>query len=321
MLKVALVGAWHVHFDQYSKEVLARDDCKITALWDDDLNRGAAAAEKLNIDFESSYDKLIERDDVEGIVIASATNQHKELIIKAAKKGIHVFTEKVLCFTKEEADEIKKVVNESKIKFCISFPWKCKSEYLLAKETVEKGVLGEITYARIRNAHSGATAGWLPERFYDEKACGGGAMIDLGAHPMYLMLDLFGEPSAVTSIFTKVTKKAVEDNAVSVLEFDNMIAVSETSFVSQSSPFSMEISGTKGTLFWSLLGNKIFINTSDGLVEPTLNQPLNNPLDQWVNSILYGEKINFGIEDAAKLTYLMEKAYESYKTNSRIKIK
>ena len=46
MLHGALIGAWHVHFDQYASEFAARKDCRITVLWDDDPQRGMAAAEK-----------------------------------------------------------------------------------------------------------------------------------------------------------------------------------------------------------------------------------------------------------------------------------
>ena len=41
-------------------------------------------------------------------------------------------------------------------------------------------------------------------------------MMDLGAHPMYTLNWFMGEPKTVTSQFTNVTPRAVEDNAVSV---------------------------------------------------------------------------------------------------------
>ena len=59
---------------------------------------------------------------------------------------------------------------------------------------MESGKLGQITYARVHNYHNGSVApqadgslGWLPPHFYDEVQTGGGAMMDLGAHPMYTL--------------------------------------------------------------------------------------------------------------------------------------
>ena len=74
-------------------------------------------------------------------------------------------------------------------------------------------------------------------------------MIDLGAHPMYLLCALLGEPKSVQSTFTHVTGKTVEDNAVSILSFDGgAIGVSETGFVSSHYPFTIELGGVDGSL-------------------------------------------------------------------------
>lgn len=321
MLQVALVGTWHVHFDQYAEEISGREDCKVTALWDDDPERGGKAAEKYGCAFEGDYDALLARSDVDAIVIASATNQHTELIKKAAQAKKHIFTEKVLCFSYEEAQMLKKVIDENNIKFCISFPWRTKSEILYAKQAIATGALGDITFGRVRNAHDGAVAGWLPEHFFDEKACGGGAMMDLGTHPLYLLCYLLGCPTAVTSVFTKVTGHEVEDNAVSILEFNNVIGSAETGFVSSNDPLTLQVSGTKGTLYWGGPDTNVLMNTGDGfktIEEP--GEPLKRPTDQWVDGILNGGDIAFDIDDAVLLTKVMEKVYESYQSGKRVTI-
>ena len=80
-------------------------------------------------------------------------------------------------------------------------------------------------------ADGGSLADWLPPHFYNAKECGGGAMIDLGAHGMYLARWLLGKPVKITSTFNKLTGREVEDNAISVIEFENKaLAINETSF-------------------------------------------------------------------------------------------
>lgn len=314
--QIALAGAWHVHFDQYASELAAREDCRLTVLWDSQEERGRSAAAKYGCDFEPDYDRLLARPDVQGVAITSETSLHPELIRKAALSGKHIYTEKVLCFDYQTARELAEVVKESGVKFCISFPFLCRPEYVYAKQAVETGMLGQITYARVRDAHDGATAGWLPDYFFDEAICGGGAMMDLGAHPMYLLADLFGTPNSVSSAFTKVTGRAVEDNAVSLLEFGGLIASSETGFVSKGCPFMLELNGVKGTLLWN--GEGLSVNTGDGFVKPELPQGLKTPTDQWADGVLYGGEIRAGAEDAARLTLLMEKAYQSSREGRKI---
>ena len=317
MLQIAMIGTWHVHFKGYAEDISKRKDCRITVIWDHDEARAKEAARTFGCDYETDYGKVLAREDVQAVAVTSETSLHPDLLIKAAEAGKHIFTEKVLCFTSADAQRIRRAVAESGVRFCISFPWRCKAEYLYTKQVVDSGLLGQITYARVRNAHDGASAGWLPDTFYDPVSCGGGAMMDLGAHPMYLLLDLFGTPEAVTSFFTSVCGKRVEDNAVSILEYGGMIASSETGFVSANCPFTLEISGTKGCLIWGGAAGKLMLDTGAGMTQPALGAPLKEPVDQWADAILYGGEIRFGIDDAVELTRLMEKAYESSRARQR----
>ena len=317
MLQIAMIGTWRVHFKGYAEDISKRKDCRITVIWDHDEARAKEAARTFGCDYETDYGKVLAREDVQAVAVTSETSLHPDLLIKAAEAGKHIFTEKVLCFTSADAQRIRRAVAESGVRFCISFPWRCKAEYLYTKQVVDSGLLGQITYARVRNAHDGASAGWLPDTFYDPVSCGGGAMMDLGAHPMYLLLDLFGTPEAVTSFFTSVCGKRVEDNAVSILEYGGMIASSETGFVSANCPFTLEISGTKGCLIWGGAAGKLMLDTGEGMTQPALGAPLKEPVDQWADAILYGGEIRFGIDDGVELTRLMEKAYESSRARQR----
>jgi predicted dehydrogenase len=184
---------------------------------------------------------------------------------------------------------------------------------------VKSGALGRITYARMRNVHNGSIADWLPAHFYDKEQCGGGAMIDLGAHPMYLLYWLLGEPKTIQSVFTNITGHEVEDNAVSVIEFDKgAIGVSETGFVSKYNPATLEISGTKGALF---IRNGVMYATEETggkwIAPDQLPPALPSPLIQWVEGKKASEDVTFGIEDAIMLTRMMEAAYKSYQSGKK----
>lgn len=313
MLNAALVGAWHVHFDQYAAEFSARPDCRVTALWDDNPVRGAACAQTYGCPFVPDYDALLARPDVDAVIVCSATSQHTTLIGKAARAGKHIFTEKVLAFTYEEARQLAEDIRRSGVCFCISFPWLCRDFVQAAKRAIDSGALGDITYARIRNCHNGAIAGWLPAHFYDPATCGGGAMMDLGAHSMYLLDTFLGLPETVTSVFTHVTGKPVEDNAVSLLTYANgAVGAAETGFTAQNDPYRIELCGTKGTFLSGGPDGATVLNT-DGTFRPAeLPVPLPGPIDQWVDGILHGGPILGDIAAAVRLSQLMETAYRAH---------
>lgn len=326
-MNIAVISYWHVHAEGYTKEILEKTDSKITAIWDEEVKRGRSYAEKFNVPFYEDYDELLENKDIQGVIITAPTSLHKELIIKAIKKGKKIFSEKVLALTVADCLEVKEELlkageNQGSEDITLSLVKKCDTPFLFAKELVSKGSLGRITYARMRNVHDGSIGNWLPEHFYNREQCGGGAMIDLGAHPMYLLAWLLGEPVAVQSVFTELTGHGVEDNAVSVIEFkDGAIGVAETGFVSLYTPPILEVSGTEGTL---IIGENIRYATKETggkwVTPDTLPENLSSPLVMWAKEQLGGNK-DFGIEESITLTRLMEAAYESHATGRKAVIK
>ena len=59
MIKIALLSKWHVHADMYMKEFSANENVKISAVWDDDKERGGKWANELGVPFFEDYDELL----------------------------------------------------------------------------------------------------------------------------------------------------------------------------------------------------------------------------------------------------------------------
>jgi len=321
-MKIALISSWHVHAKDYAAQLKAMTECEIVAVWDENKEAGLNWALSLGCPFIEDYDALLQDSTIDGVVITSPTVMHPDLIIKAANAKKHIFTEKVLAIRFADCQAIQEAVNRNHVNFTISFVHKCRPEMILAKQLVDSGSLGQITYARVRNAHNGSTANWLPETFYDPLTCGGGAMIDLGAHTGYLLEWLLGSANDVTATFTQVTGKAVEDNAVALISFDNgAIGVAETSFVSVYTPLTIDISGTKGSLqvrdgltFANEASNGQWVTATD------LPESKPSPLAQWVNAFESNTPIDadFDIDAAVALTRLMDGMYVAHQTGVKV---
>ena len=316
MLNVAMLSMWHVHAQGYLKFVQEQADARVTAIWDDDIERGKACAEKFGVDFEPCLDTLLARADVDAVVVDAPTTEHKRAMLKAAKAGKHIFTEKALAPTVAECEAIAAAIREAGVKFVISFPGLVSGQMQYAKRAIDEGKLGQVNYLRIRAAHGGSSQGWLPAYWYDESKTAGGAMMDLGCHPNYQASYLLGKPKRVASMFNNLMSPGPsEDNAVSVIEFENKaIAVLETGFVTPHSQSAIEIMGTEGTIV--IEGDKLRIDSKPSgvagwLTLDELPKPRPVALRQFIDAILYDKEILFGIDGAIALTELLENEYVS----------
>lgn len=314
MKKVAICGTWHVHAGDYTKTALKL--VEVIGVWEENEARKKAFCEEFGLPAFDSLEELI-ASDAEGVIVCCATDSHAAVMEKLAAAGKHIFTEKVLALTEEDCQRVANAVAKNNVSFVISLVQKYQPGPLTVKKIVDSGELGKINYVRFRNCHSGSTNCWLPAHFYDAKECGGGAMIDLGAHGMYLIDWLLGVPQTVKSVFTNactnekanaMNSEQVEDNAVTVMGYaDGCIAVNETGFVSNCYPMTLEVGGEKGMVVYSGSSvSKRTLTTEGRLVEVDMCPALPSPLEQFLTgNILEG----CGIKEAMALTHLMVEAY------------
>ena len=310
-MKIALYGLWHVHAPGYCKT--AANYGEVIGVYEPNEAFRNPFSEEYGVPVFSSAEDLL-NSDADAVIVCTPTDIHADAIVSIANAGKDIFTEKVLALTSEECVRIADAIQKNGVRFVISYPWKFRAGIRTVKAIADSGELGKLNYFRFRNCHNGSTGDWLPKHFYDLKECGGGAMIDLGAHGMYLADWFLGEPDTYSSTFTlaSVNEKNtdhVEDNAVTVMGYRNgAIAVNETGFVSVGCPTVLEVGGEKGYVICRS-GSTVIKTTSateQKPVEAELLPELPSPLD----AFLQGEMPEgCGIEEALTLTRMMEGAY------------
>ncbi|MDX1523339.1 MAG: Gfo/Idh/MocA family oxidoreductase, partial [Anaerolineae bacterium] len=183
-----------------------------------------------------------------------------------------------------------------------------------------RGELGTVSVVRVRLAHDGALTtaahpeGWLPQRFYDIEQARGGALIDLGCHPVYLLHTFLGRPLSVQATFGYLTGRAVEDHAVVTFGYANgAIGVAETGFVSAPAPIQIEVQGTLGRLQYGLTEERVRVLKQGASTWTTIDPPpdLPTPFELWVAQIQDGVDGTENLNQAYALTEVMEAAYAS----------
>jgi len=320
MVKVAMISKWHVHSGQYANEVKKNPNAEIVAVWDEETERGTKWAAELEVPFFADLDELL-ASDIDAVVIDSPTNMHYEIMKKCALAKKHIYTEKTMTLKLSECDEVSEIVKQNGLVFEISFPYRTSAINIFAKKVIEEGWLGPVRHMRVRNGHDGVSGNWLPKYWYDGEKAGGGAMMDLGCHPMYLASWLMGKPYRIQSMYNMPNGSLIDENAVSVAEFENKaIAIIETSFVSSSSPYMLELYGEKGTLLIRdgdvQITSRIKEEYKNGWHKLTdFGAGLPGAVDDFIDSIINKKPAQFGLADARGLVELLEGAYIAHESN------
>jgi predicted dehydrogenase len=327
VIRVAIVSFWHVHAADYTRQALDDPRTEIVAAWDEDPERGRAGAASLGVPFHDDLTELLRRPDLDGVIVTTPTSEHRAVMIAAAEAGKHIFTEKVLGLTPADCQAILDAVDRNGITLTVSLPRLAHGYTRAIQAALADEQLGEVTLVRTRLSHDGAIGeAWLPAQFFDAREAGGGALVDLGCHPMYLTRLFLGEmPDRVTALFGHVTERAVEDNAVAVLGLrSGALGVVEAGFVNRNSPFTIEVHGTEGSLFYGAPGPRLLLRMSRNGTAEEVDVPIPDdapsPFEQWVSHIEDGTKAVENMALAVDLTTLMDAAMRSARTGETVRL-
>jgi len=319
---VATLSFWHVHAGDYTRSTVQNPNTELVAIWDDDAERGREAAAQYNTEYVADLDQLLARDDLDAVTVTTETIRHRDVMVAAAKAGKHIFTEKLLAPTVAEAEEIIKACDDNGVKLIVSLPRLYHGYTAVINNELASGNLGDLTYGRIRLSHNGSVANWLPERFYDPEPAIGGALTDLGCHPVYLtQLFLGSSPSSVSATYGSVTDRKVEDNAVVTVGYPSgAIGVIEAGFVSPD-PFLIEIGGTQGWLSYSDRDDVVRVSGAaygDDVQEIPVPSDVPSAYQQWVQHIADDTRADANLAAAVELTRLVVAANEAAATGRTV---
>ena len=170
---------------------------------------------KLKKSFTDINEAINSSADVIDIILPHS--MHKEVAIKALKKGKHVIVEKPIATTVQDAWEMIKTAKEMKRKFMVAEQFFFDPSVKTAKKLIEEGKIGKVHSIIVR-----AQKRWGGRRMegQDIREMGGGNLIDGGIHFMDTFLNLGGEYREVKA-FTYKTGKILEgeDETMALFRF------------------------------------------------------------------------------------------------------
>jgi predicted dehydrogenase len=170
----------------------------------------------------ATYEELLADPDVEGVIITTPNDTHKDVITQALDAGKAVYTDKPIAQTLEDALAIKREVERTGGVFAVGHSARRLSGSRVMKQWIDDGTLGGVSMVEANYSNERGLE-LTPEtwRWYLSKTPGG-PLIQLGVHHADNLQYLLGPVAAVTAHTRKLyTKSEVPDATMAILEFES----------------------------------------------------------------------------------------------------
>ena len=228
-------------------------DCEVVALCDFDAGRLAEVGRRYPEAHRLEDAAELLAADIDTVSIASYDSHHFAQVRTALERGLHVFVEKPLCTTEEEAEELRALRSRNpQLRLSSNLPLRRSPRFVDLRERIRRGELGRVYYAELDYEYGRLwklTDGWRGrEPDYSVMLGGGVHMIDL---LLWLTGSRVARVSATASnrIVSEGTSFRYHDLAVTLLELeDGSVAKVAANFGCVHPHFhALKVFGTEGT--------------------------------------------------------------------------
>ncbi len=227
---------------------------------------------------ETDWKKVVERDDVDVVVITTPPGVHRDIAVAAAKAGKHVFCEKPIALNSGEAQEMYDAARAAGVVHYLNHEYRRCPAVRLAKRLIDEGKIGRIFHWRGAYLQSWLVDPNFPLTWHQRKElAGSGVQAGINSHSVDLARYLVGDMKSVVAMMTNFIKErplpgagagtfkaetsegsekgevTVEDAISMIVEFENgaMGSFEATTFAPGRKNYNyFEIYGDKGSLLF-----------------------------------------------------------------------
>lgn len=225
-LKYALIGCGRISPNHIAACMKNDKDLELVAICDIDKDRTKKIKEEfsLNVKEYKDYKEMLEKEDIDVCAIATESGKHAQIAIDCIKNKKHVFIEKPIALSIEDADKIINLAKENNVKVCVCHQNRFNKSIRKIRLAIENNDFGKLFYA---TAH----VRWNRNKDYYDQAKwrgtweqDGGALMNQCIHNIDLLRWMMGDE--VTEVFAYTDRLAhdyidAEDLGIALVRFKN----------------------------------------------------------------------------------------------------
>jgi predicted dehydrogenase len=289
-MKIGIIGAG-LQAKRRAQALRGFPGARIVAIGAAHIRSAEALASEVGSTPLEGWQSIVERSDLDAVIVCTPPHLHHEISIAAMKSGKHVLCEKPLARTAAEAGAMVKMMRETGLVLKCGFNLRHHPAVALAHESVKNGIVGKPYYSMCRFGIIGRKDYGREWRGQSDLV-GGGQLMEQGIHAVDLARWFLGEFVEVACFKNGFywNLGELEDNAfVTMRTAEGQIATIHASLTQWKNLFSLEVFGSDGYVRVTGLGGaygteRIHIGKKD-FVKPFSEQVIEyRGSDQsWVN--------------------------------------
>lgn len=311
-LKVGIIGAGGIAAKMHLPELQTVENCEVMMLSGRKQSRLDVLCRKFNVpESTHDYQAVIDDERINAVAIALPHPLHVEWGIKAIQAGKHVYMQKPLSTSMDEADAFVEETDNHEMTVLV-LPYMSNPHVLATRDYIQNEKLGTIASANARASHGGPEVYYagiqeiLEEKptddlwFFDATKADVGALFDMGVYAIANLVGVVGAVKSVTAKLTTVAKPTqLEDTASMILEFENgAVGTAQTSWCDPARTYEFSVHGTSGKLVSSRQAESLryyrpssTVNEDAPLIEEIVDlspYPAQNSHQHWADCIRKG---------------------------------
>tara|TARA_Y100000590_G_scaffold337881_1_gene384986 strand:+ start:5855 stop:6829 length:975 start_codon:yes stop_codon:yes gene_type:complete len=210
-----------------------------------------------------TYQDVLNDKSVDAVILTTPHSMHAEQIIAAAEFNKHVFAEKPLTLTKDDALRCIDALSKKNLKLGIGFSRRFQPAYLDLIKMVKDGEIGQVLH--IEGEQSGPSAYKIKDGMWRGKKeeSPGGAMAARGTHVMDAMISIAGEVDKISCISERrVLDIDLDDTTAMMMKFKSGVSGYLGTIYVTADIWRLHVYGSKGYLL---------MDTETRLIKKTLD--------------------------------------------------
>ncbi len=263
MLNVGILGAGGIAALSHLPEIAEVNRMRVTHICGRTERRLRLLCERFGVPrFSTNWNDLLNDATLDAVIVALPHPLHAEAGLAVLERGKHLFMQKPLCTTLDEADQLVAASEAHPDQIVYCRPSFSAVVYEMRRQ-LAAGAIGTVSGALARHSHGGPEVYYAEVSdsfneprvqddfwFFDAETAGGGALIDMGVYAIANIVALLGKAESVTARLSTVAKPtAMEDSATLILEMTSgALATAETSWCDPARSSLLRVHGTAGKL-------------------------------------------------------------------------